>query len=98
MAHDYLLGADRRQKLTDANGEALLDQGVVDAVGVASPLYEPAALRTVRCREMEGALIVKWLTISPALSSPARRSWRICRRVGSARARNTPDSSAMTRY
>jgi hypothetical protein len=41
VTHDYLLWADRREKLIEANGEALLDQGVVDAVCVASFGYKP---------------------------------------------------------
>jgi len=44
-----------------------------------------------RCREIEGALIVKRAAISPADCSPSRRSWRIWRRVGSASARNSSD-------
>jgi hypothetical protein len=55
----------------------------------------PDDFRTPRCREIDGALMVKRDAISPAPSSPACKSWRICRRVGSARALNTPASSSI---
>src|SRR5258708_37148032 len=46
-----------------------------------------AALRTERWREIEGPEMGKQAAISPAASSRSFNSWRIWRRVGSARAR-----------
>src|SRR6185436_5702400 len=45
-----------------------------------------AFLRMERCREIDGPEIAKRAAISPAAISPSLRSWRICRRVGSASA------------
>src|SRR5438132_13967915 len=44
MAQDNLLRAHRREEVPDRHGQALLDQRVVDAVGLATLLHQPGGL------------------------------------------------------